>query len=316
MRLLIVIVNYRTPALVIDCLRSLADQIDGESRVVIADSLSGDDSIERISRAIEQSGWSAWASLIALQCNAGFAAGNNAVIAPALTSNDLPQYLWLLNPDTIVRPGAVGELLGFMDSHPRVGIAGSQLEDLDGTAQCSAFRFPSLAGEFEQAIRLGIVSKLLANKIVAPPVPQAECQIDWVSGASLIVRKKVFDDIGLMDEKYFMYFEEVDFCLAARRAGWTCWYVPTSRVVHLGGAATGGAKSENSRRRPTYWFDSRRWYFIKNHGLIYAVLADIAFAVGFALWRLRRAIQRKADPDPPKLLCDFVRNSVLVRGAG
>jgi GT2 family glycosyltransferase len=316
MRLLIVIVNFRTPDLLIDCLRSLAGEVDDDARVVIADNASGDGSVQKIDAAIQQNGWSGWASVMPLDENAGFAAGNNAAIRPALSSSDQPDYVLLLNPDTIVQPDALRELLQFMESHPDVGIAGSRLEDPDGTPQRSAFRFPRLCNEFERGVRLGFVTRLLAKSIVAPPAPERDCATDWVAGASMIVRRKVFFDAGLMDEKYFMYFEEVDFCRAAARKGWACWYVPTSRVVHLVGAASQVSDQRKHRqRRPKYWFDSRRRYFVKNHGVVYAALADIAFAFGFALWRLRRVIQRKEDPDPPKMLTDFIRNSVFVRGA-
>jgi GT2 family glycosyltransferase len=189
------------------------------------------------------------------------------------------------------------------------------LEDPDGTVQCSAFRFHSIAGEFERGIRLGLVSKLLVNRRVVPPAPSAEQPCDWVAGASMIVRAAVFERIGLMDEKYFMYFEEVDFCLAARRAGWPCWYVPQSRVVHLVGAVSQISDSRKHRaRRPKYWFESRRRYFVKNHGRLYAAAADLAFLVGFTFWRIRRWVQRKADTDPPKLLMDSITQSVFVQG--
>ena len=138
----------------------------------------------------------------------------------------------------------------------------------------------------------------------------------WVApGASMIVRRSVFESIGLIDDKYFMYFEEVDFCLAAKRAGWSCWYVPASRVIHLVGAVSQMSDNRKHRkRRPAYWFDSRRRYFVKNHGRVYAALADLSFLIGFALWRMRRFVQRKDDPDPPKLLRDSIVNSVFIRG--
>jgi hypothetical protein len=117
-----------------------------------------------------------------------------------------------------------------------------------------------------------------------------------------------------MDEQYFLYFEETDFCLHARRAGWSCWYVPASRVMHIAGQSTGVTNRDGPpRRRPQYLFDSRRRYFVKNHGLGYAALADVAWSVGLASWRLRRRLQRKPDPDPPSLLADSVRNSVFLR---
>ena len=118
--------------------------------------------------------------------------------------------------------------------------------------------------------------------------------------------------VGLLDEGFFLYYEEVDFCRRAAGAGWQCWYVPASRVVHLVGAATQLSDQRKHRqRRPKYWFDARRRYFVKNHGAAYALLADVMFVIGFSLWRVRRAIQRKQDNDPPKLLSDTIRNSVL-----
>jgi N-acetylglucosaminyl-diphospho-decaprenol L-rhamnosyltransferase len=318
MRLLIVIVNYRTADLVVDCLRSLAPQIDTfHTRVVVTDNASGDDSIPRLTTAIASNGWTAWCELRPLDQNGGFAFGNNAGISPALASQDPPEYVLLLNPDTVVRDGAVAELLRFMDQNPRAGIAGSRLEDPDGTPQQSAFRFHSLLSEFAGGLRVGFVDRALSRWTIVPPrVPEVACRTDWVAGASMIVRRQVFADIGTMDERYFMYFEEVDFCRAARRARWECWYVPASRVVHLVGSASQISDSRKHRkRRPTYWFDSRRRYFVKNHGVVYAALADLAFAVGFAIWRVRRAVQRKQDTDPPKLLSDLLRNSVFVRGA-
>lgn len=131
----------------------------------------------------------------------------------------------------------------------------------------------------------------------------------------MIVRREVFESVGLLDEKYFMYFEEVDFCLAANRSGWPCWYVPASRVVHLVGQSSGVTDTKRPPKRlPKYWFDSRRRYFLKNHGWLYAAIADAAWVVGFSLWRLRRVLQHKPDNDPPKLLSDFVLNSVLLKG--
>ena len=314
-RLLIVIVNYRTAGMAVDCLRSLAPQINDDIRVTITDGLSGDDSVEVIGNAIRENGWH-WATLMPLEHNGGFAFGNNQAIRPALASDHPPDFILLLNPDTIVREGAIDALLQFMISHPEVGIAGSRLEDPDGTPQRSAFRFHSIAAEFERGVRFGPVSSVLEKKIVAPEVSDVAMECDWVCGASMMVRREVFNDVGVLDDRYFMYFEETDFTLAAKRAGWKTWYVPESRVVHLVGAASGFTNSKKPpKRRPTYWFDARRRYFVKNHGVLYALAADAAFATGFALWRVRRAIQRKPDSDPPQMLLDFVRNSVFMRGA-
>jgi N-acetylglucosaminyl-diphospho-decaprenol L-rhamnosyltransferase len=312
-RLLIVVVNYRSANFTIDCLGSLAPEIDRArcvTQVVVTDNASGDGSADRIEAAIRENDWGRWATFQALDRNGGFAYGNNAAIRPHLESSDPPRYVFLLNPDTIVRPRAIEALVDFMEEHPDVGIAGSRLEDPDGTPQRSAFRFHSILGELEGGMSLGLVSKALAHKVVAPAIPPDRCPIDWVAGASMLIRREVFDAIGSHDESYFMYFEEVDFCLRARRAGWPCWYVPESRVVHLVGQSSGVTDPKLTRkRRPAYWFQSRRRFFLNTHGILKTVLADLAWASGFASYRLRQFIQRKPDSSPHRLLRDFIRHN-------
>jgi hypothetical protein len=320
MKLLIVILNYKSADMATDCLASLAPEVAAlchtdDVDVVVTDNQSPDDSVAHLTDAVATHGWQSWVMIQPLEKNGGFAYGNNAAIRPTLQSPHPPDYVLLLNPDTIIRPGAIRALVDFMDANPTVGIAGSRLEDPDGTPQRSAFRFPSISSELDRGIRIGLVTKMLSNRVVAPPVPDSAGPCDWVAGASLIVRRAVFERIGLMDEKYFMYFEEVDFCLQAQRAGWPCWYVPASRVVHLVGSISQLSDHRKHRaRRPAYWFNSRRRYFLKNHGSAYTALADLSFLIGFSLWRFRRFVQRKEDPDPPRLLRDSLAHSVFFRG--
>ncbi|HQY89774.1 MAG TPA: glycosyltransferase family 2 protein [Tepidisphaeraceae bacterium] len=316
MRILVVIVNYKTADLTIDALASIEGEVRslGDVQVVVTDNASPDDSIAKIEHAITVRNWSSWCSLKRLERNGGFAYGNNEGVRPFLSRDEKPQYVWLLNPDTIARPGAIGTLVRHLDENPKVGIVGSRMENPDGSPQSSAFRFPSIASEFEHGAKLGIISKIFARYVVAPPPPTKIQQVEWLVGASMMIRREVFESIGFMDDSYFMYFEEVDFCRRARKAGWPCVYVPESRVVHLIGQSSGVTdKTKLNRRRPQYWFDSRRRYFVKNHGRLYALLADLAFAIGFSFWRIRRKLQRKPDQDPQKLLSDFIRNSALIR---
>ena len=316
-RLSIVIVNYRTSGLVVECLRSLAREAAAlGANVTIVDSASGDGSAERIGQAIEAERWAGWASVIPLDNNGGFGFGNNAALRPLLASSPGPDYFFLLNPDTVVRPGAVKVLLQFMEDHSEVGIVGSRLEDPDGTPQRCAFRFPTVFGELDHGLRLGIISHMLARWVVAPPPPASACQTDWVSGASMMIRRAVLDSIGLFDEGFFLYFEEVDLCLRAARAGWSCWYEPRSRVVHLMGQSTGLKTGLDRKRLPDCWFESRRRYFLKNHGRFYAALVDAVWTAGHLLWRMRRVVQRKPQRDPEKILTDFLRHSVFLRGFG
>ena len=142
-----------------------------------------------------------------------------------------------------------------------VGVAGSGLEFPDGAPQCSAFRFPSAWSEFESSVNLGLVSRALRRWVVALPMPNHACEVDWVGGASMIIRREVFEDIGVLDQGYYTHYEDVDFCFNARKAGWAVWYVPDSRVTHLVGQSTGLTVTNPKRRFPPYFFGARRRYF-------------------------------------------------------
>lgn len=290
-RLWIVIVNYRTPDLAIECLRSLAPEVPDlrGGRVIVIDNNSGDLSVEKLEAGITREGWSSWAEVMPLDRNGGFAFGNNAGIRRALVSPDRVAYVMLLNPDTIVRAGAIRALVDFMKAHPRAGIAGSLLENAEGGVDCSAHRIHSPLSELDSGARLGLLSRVL-HRFVVSDLPRSEAhQCDWVSGASLIMRRAVLDDIGLMDEDYFLYFEEVDFCYRAERLGWQVWYVPQSRVMHLEGAATGIRAV--AKRRPKYWYDSRRRFFVKFYGVSGLVVTDLFWAMGRATFLLRRLLR-------------------------
>lgn len=316
MKVLVVVLNYRTPELAVRCLESLEDEVAdiGSMRVVVTDNASGDGSVATIGSAIEANGWD-WCELRPLPRNGGYCFGNNAGIRPHLFGDDVPEYIMLLNPDTYVRPGAVGALLAFLDDHREVGIAGSRLEGPDGELQNGAFRFPTPLRETLDGFRMGVLYKAIRESNALYPLSDQPMQVDWVVGAAMMIRRQVLDDVGLLDEGYFLYFDEVDFCLRARRGGWPAFYVPASVVVHLVGRATGISDPKaRPPRFPTYWFESRRRFFLKNHGAVATLLADVGFLGGYTTWRLRRVLQRKPDYDPPRFWIDFLRNSTLFKG--
>ena len=313
-KLLVVIVNYRVADLVVDCLHSVADEIKRipGAHVAVCENGSGDNSAETIQGAIEDNGWGSWCSFVVSKTNLGFTGGNNLLIQPALESADPPDYVLLLNPDTIVRPDAFTALLDFMERNSAVGIAGSRLEDPDGTPQRSAFRFISPLGEFEGQIRLGPVTRLFSRWVVAPPVVDYACQTDWLAGASMIVRRAVFDRAGLLDEGYFTYFDDIDFCFTARKCGWSTWYVPSSRIIHLVGQSTG--VNTTPRRLPAYLLEARRRYLLKHHTPFYAAMVDAAMIVGQTLAYLRFFLGRKPHNRPPHYFVDSIRHSVFQKG--
>ena len=318
MKLDIVIVNYRTPDMVLDAVDSLVGDptLPDGTRILVVDGASGDDSADRLATGIAARDAGERVRFLPLTVNGGFAYGNNRGIEFLEADGTIADYILLLNPDTVARQGAVAALAAFMEAHPRAGIAGSRLEDPDGTAQACAFRFPNPLGEFESEIRLRVASRLLSRWTYVPQVNDAPIRVDWVSGASFIIRRDMARQIGMMSEDYFLYYEEVDYCLRAARAGWECWHVPQSRVVHLVGQSTNVTRKDTKLpRRPAYWFESRRRYFLSNHGRSYAVMADLAWVAGFGLRRVRKAI-RPGDDVPPRLFRDFLSHSAIRRRHG
>jgi len=315
MKLLVVIVTYRVAQLTIDCLHSVAEEIGRVpgTQVAVCENGTGDDSAEKIQKAIDSNGWRAWCTLTATNQNLGFTGGNNVILRPAMQSDDPPQYFLLLNADTIVRPNAFKAMVDFMEQHPEVGIAGCRLERPDGMTQRSAFRFQSPASEFEANIRLGLVTQLLKKWMVAPPARNETFATDWVSGASMMIRREVFRDVGLLDEGFYTYFDDCDFCFNASKKGWPTWYVPTGTVLHLKGQST-GVKRQNLNRLPPYYFEARRRYFLKNRSPTFAAMADAAQIFGQVLWRARVIFTGKEDASAPHLLGDSIRHSVFVTG--
>lgn len=319
MTVLIVIVNYRTATLAIDCLRSLVPVIARRpgTTVEVVDNASNDGSVEQIIAATVHFGWGDWVRITPSSRNGGFAAGNNVSLRPALMLRTPPDYFWLLNPDTTVAADALESLVQFLDTNKRVGIAGSRILE-PGTPGPIAFRFPSLIGELDNGLGLSPFSRLVRRWTTVQHLSDQPKRVDWVAGASMLVRREVLLSAGPMDEEYFLYYEETDFCLQALRAGWTCWYVPTSHVTHFAGASTGlGSTRPALARRPKYWFDSRRRYFIKNHSRLYASIVDLIWLAAHETRRLRKRLRLARQPlESDEYVADFIRYSALSNGAG
>ena len=308
-RILVIVLNYRTAQMTLRAAEAaLADMPEG-AEMVIVDNASGDGSAEVLEHAVRDRGWDAGdrVRLILSDVNGGFGAGNNIGLRAGMMDGSSPDFFYILNSDAFVDQGCIATLLAHLQAHPKAGFAGSHVRGDDEDPHCTAFRFPSIAGEFEGAARLGLISKALRGAIVAPPLPQATTQVDWVAGASVLVRGDMLREIGFFDETFFLYFEETDLCKRAAVAGWECWYVPQARVVHIGSVSTG---MKEWQRMPSYWFASRQHYFTKNHGRIYARLAWIARLAGGAIHQLRCAISKRKSQDAPYFQRDLLRHGL------
>ena len=310
-QLLTVLLNWRSAEMTLAAAEAALQALQGiDGALTIVDNDSQDGSFEVMSAAVRDRGWDRGPHQVrVLQSghNGGFGAGNNHGIRAGLPDGSRPDYVYILNSDAFPEKAAIRALLDHLERHPATGFAGSHIFGTDGVPHRTAFRFPSVASEFESHIRFGPVSRLLRRFIVALPMPTTTRQVDWLAGASLMMRQSVLDKIGLFDETFFLYFEETDLCRRAALAGWPTDYVVESRVAHIGSASTG---MKSWARIPGFWLASRRHYFTKNHGAVYAALATLALLAGGVLWRLRLLIQHKDDSRPPHYLRDLAAHDL------
>jgi len=306
---LCILLNFRTPDMTLRAAEAaLADLHAVGGELVIVDNASGDGSYAQIAQEVAARGWAAdgLVRVVASPVNGGFGAGNNIGLAMRLSDGQRPDYYYILNSDAFPDAGCTRALMDHLDSHPHAGIACSHVRGEDDVVHTTAFRFPSIAGELVGAARLGLIERLLPDAPVPMPQPQACMRVDWSAGASMMLRATMLDAVGTFDETFFLYFEETDLCLRAARAGWSCWYVPDSRVVHIGSVSTG---MKTKRRMPSYWYDSRRHYFIKNHGRAYAAVALLAHLAGGVLHRLRVGLAGRKPQDPRWFLRDLMAHA-------
>ena len=308
----VIIVTYKTAQLAIDCLRSInaeRHQPDLVITATVVDNSSED--YDAIKQASDHNGWSDWVQLVCPPKNGGFAYGNNFGVRLA-SDAQTPDYIHLLNPDTMLRKGAIASLVQFLEAHEEIGIAGSSFENLDGSDWPFAFRFPTILSEIEEGLQFGLTSRILTPWVVARTMGKSPERVDWVPGASMMIRRSVFDAVGGLDDHYFLYFEETDFCFRANRHGFQTWYVPQSRVMHIAGQSTKVTERDaKTRRLPTYWFESRRRFFVTSYGLSYAVLADICAVIARSLGAIKRFCFRQRSGGVPHYLSDLLRYSVL-----
>jgi len=286
-RYAVVIVHYKTPGMLKDCLATLLPELDPAlDEVVIVDNASGDESLRDIALLANSS---KAVTLLAHPKNVGFAGGNNVGIRHVLESGGADYWI-LLNADTLVRPGAIATLRRFLDQYPDAACVGPRLEYANGTPQLSAFGDPTPISELVRGSNIGFLSRLLKRWEVYGVISQTPCRADWVAGACVMLRDEVIQRVGLLDDRYFMYFEEVDYFRRARKLGFQTWYEPAAHVIHLVGGSSGVTTNWSAKRLPSYWFESRHRYFRKHFGYLGMIAADAAWLIGHLLMRLRRLL--------------------------
>jgi GT2 family glycosyltransferase len=226
-RLSIIIVNYNGREHLENCLRSLAEHPPATSHeIVVVDNASTDGSVEA-------TGLHPGVRLVALGENVGFSRGNNAGIRVSEGS-----LVLLLNNDTLVPDGAIDRLIAALDAHPEAAVAGPRIVDGNGDAELSFGPMISPLGELRQKVVMALHTRGVGP--VSRWVERATRQeryVDWVTGACLLVRREAAEHVGLLDERFFLYTEDVDFCASIRAVGWKVLFTPAAEIVHLRGRA-------------------------------------------------------------------------------
>ncbi len=265
----IVIVSWNVCDLLRPCLHSIFDQADGLTLdVIVVDSASSDETVQMVQRDFPQ------VTLLAQHENVGFPRGNNIGIAAA--QGDL---ILLLNPDTAVIGNALSEMVAYMDANPDVGMIGPELLNPDGTHQSSRRRFPTVATLFFESTWLqGYAPKrVLGNYYVWDTADDVTAAIDWISGACMLTRRSVIKQVGGMDEAYFMYSEELDWCRRIKAVGWRIVYFPAAHVIHH----VGKSSEQAVIHRHINFNRAKLRYARKYHGRLVATSLRIALLLGY-----------------------------------
>ncbi|MBU5444360.1 glycosyltransferase family 2 protein [Paenibacillus sp. MSJ-34] len=250
----ILIVSYNTCKLTLDCLQSVyASETEYSYEVIVIDNDSKDDSVRQIEQSYPQ------ARLIRNEDNTGFAKANNQGMEIARG-----RYVLLLNSDTVIQPDTLEIMLSFMDSRPDVGASGCKVILPDGSLDKACKRgFPTPSASFYYAFGF---SKLFPNNPrfnqyqLGYLSPDEEYEIDCLVGAFMLVRKETIDEVGMLDETFFMYAEDTDWCYRIKQAGWKNYYYPRTTIMHYKRAS-----SRNKPLRITYEFHRSMVIFYNKH---------------------------------------------------
>jgi len=278
----VVFVNWNRRDLLLQCLRVLPAALgDLSAEIIVVDNASSDDSVEALVGEFPS------VQLIPNDKNLGFAAANNQALQVASG-----RYALLLNTDTLPKPDSLRRLVAFADAHPRAGMVGALLLNPDGSFQASYADFPSLHGE--TLLLVGLARRLLGPHFPnhGPHESREACRCDWVQGACLLARREALNAIGLLDEGYFMYTEETDWCAECQKAGWEVWYTPDAQIVHYGGQSA--ARQPAVKRRQLY--SSKARFFRKQRGALasacFRVIVQVTSAVKLIYWTLITGVGR------------------------
>lgn len=232
----IIIVNWNTRQLLHDCLQSLCDQNSPPVlQIIVVDNGSTDESLDMVVAHFPS------VEVIANGRNLGFSKANNIGFIQARG-----RHVFFLNSDTVVQPQAIDHLVQYLDQHPEVGAVGPQLLNGDGTLQPSGRPLPDLGDAWRAIIPISSAHRTQMRSEMEKRNYGENAQVGELSGAALMVKKRVLDQVGVFDEAFFFLGEDIDLCWRIRKAGWQVVYLPAACVVHLWGGSSQGLSEKNS----------------------------------------------------------------------
>ncbi len=287
------IINFRTGDLTLQCVRSVLDDMAGiNGLVVVVDNLSGDGSDDQIAAWIAAQPADTPVRLVRSATNAGFSGGHNQGMAAAEA-----EFYLILNSDAVLRPGFLATMLATARAHPEVGFLAPVIEYDDGEIQDSCFRFHSPGSELIRTARSSVITKLFKRYEVSLGPDPAPDQIGWASFACILLRGEMLRAIGPMDEGYFLYFEDADYCLTGRRAGWGIRQERAARAVHFrGGSGPVKTLYKERKRLPRYYYSSRTRFLYKAHGAVGVIAANLLWYTGRGIKYLYLLTGRRFKP--------------------
>lgn len=276
-RIAVSIINYCTQDLTLSCVQSVLADIGAlDVQIVVVDNASGDGSAEAIANWIAEQPEGTPVRLICSPVNTGFSGGHNQCFA-AIKAD----FYILLNSDGVLRPGFLQAILVAAEAHPQAGLVAPRIETDGGEVQVSQFRFHNFWSELERAAGVGPISRLLGRRVVALPPPVDAHQVEWASFACILLRGQMVQQIGPMDEGYFLYYEDAEYSLRATRAGWQVALAPEAVMVHYRGGSGPVKKNAKARKRlPSYYYSSRTRFLYQAHGRIGLAAANLAWHLG------------------------------------
>lgn len=315
----VIIINYGTAELAATAVQSVLQRQHAGRTVDIhlVDNASPESDRDILTAKMQQPTWRERVTFYPEKTNHGFGRSNNLVFRALEARKTPPRYVFLLNPDAQLENEALATLASFLDATPQAGFAGAGISKPEKGPVSAAFNFPGFISECVRTLGIGPVFRFFEQWQVALPPNHPKGPVGWVSGAAVMARFQVMQEVSFFDPAFFLYFEEADLMRRAARKGWQTWYVPEAQVIHAEGVATGvrGDDAQNPPR-PAYWYKSWAHYFHRSKGALGAAMLGGSVLLVAGLHLAQMKLRGKPAVLPANFVPDFWQHAARPLLAG